>query len=174
MGLINVKVLIVCGGSYRRGKASCGDMDIVITHPDGVRWSAVQVLFNLLPFLFFISDCCYCRSSILRTLDIPNKQKHKSPKVVTYPLLPKHLLLCQAVFFFWLFIVGFFLISHVGFLPKFVQALKDTHFVREDLVFSVHSIEVRVGSILLQTFRGHNLILKFGIVVINLYADKKT
>ena len=30
-------VIIVCGGSYRRGKASCGDMDIVITHPDGER-----------------------------------------------------------------------------------------------------------------------------------------
>ncbi|GLT86393.1 hypothetical protein SLE2022_045350 [Rubroshorea leprosula] len=28
-------VIIVCGGSYRRGKASCGDMDIIITHPDG-------------------------------------------------------------------------------------------------------------------------------------------
>ncbi|KAL6567777.1 hypothetical protein OROGR_001445 [Orobanche gracilis] len=28
-------VVIVCGGSYRRGKASCGDMDIVIMHPDG-------------------------------------------------------------------------------------------------------------------------------------------
>ncbi|PRQ41218.1 putative DNA-directed DNA polymerase [Rosa chinensis] len=26
---------IVCGGSYRRGKASCGDLDIIITHPDG-------------------------------------------------------------------------------------------------------------------------------------------
>ncbi|KAF8108071.1 hypothetical protein N665_0115s0080 [Sinapis alba] len=26
---------IVCGGSYRRGKASCGDLDIVITHHDG-------------------------------------------------------------------------------------------------------------------------------------------
>ncbi|KAK1553948.1 hypothetical protein Q3G72_005611 [Acer saccharum] len=26
---------IVCGGSFRRGKASCGDLDIVITHPDG-------------------------------------------------------------------------------------------------------------------------------------------
>ncbi|XP_021747836.1 DNA polymerase lambda-like [Chenopodium quinoa] len=28
-------VVIVCGGSYRRGKSSCGDMDIIITHPDG-------------------------------------------------------------------------------------------------------------------------------------------
>ncbi|KAJ4813924.1 DNA polymerase lambda [Rhynchospora pubera] len=66
-GSILPEVVIVCGGSYRRGKASCGDMDVVITHPDGV--------------------------------------------------------------------------SHVGFLPKFVQALKDINFLREDLIFSVHSIE---------------------------------
>ncbi|RVX10637.1 DNA polymerase lambda [Vitis vinifera] len=32
-----LKVSIVCGGSYRRGKASCGDLDIIITHPDGKR-----------------------------------------------------------------------------------------------------------------------------------------
>ncbi|KAJ1696115.1 hypothetical protein LUZ63_004627 [Rhynchospora breviuscula] len=66
-GSILPEVVIICGGSYRRGKASCGDMDVVITHPDGV--------------------------------------------------------------------------SHVGFLPKFVQALKDINFLREDLIFSVHSIE---------------------------------
>ncbi|KAF7100467.1 hypothetical protein CFC21_101981 [Triticum aestivum] len=60
-------VTIVCGGSYRRGKSSCGDMDIVITHDDGK--------------------------------------------------------------------------SHVGFLPKFVQRLKDINFLREDLIFSVNSIE---------------------------------
>ncbi|KAJ3700615.1 hypothetical protein LUZ61_004320 [Rhynchospora tenuis] len=66
-GSILPGVVIICGGSYRRGKASCGDMDVVITHPDGV--------------------------------------------------------------------------SHVGFLPKFVQALKDINFLREDLIFSVHSIE---------------------------------
>ncbi|KAL6567781.1 hypothetical protein OROGR_001449 [Orobanche gracilis] len=60
-------VVIVCGGSYRRGKASCGDMDIVIMHPDGR--------------------------------------------------------------------------SHIGFLPKLVKRLKDINFLREDLVFSVHSEE---------------------------------
>ncbi|VAI72471.1 unnamed protein product [Triticum turgidum subsp. durum] len=60
-------VIIVCGGSYRRGKSSCGDMDIVITHDDGK--------------------------------------------------------------------------SHVGFLPKFVQRLKDINFLREDLIFSINSIE---------------------------------
>lgn len=37
------QVLIVCGGSYRRGKASCGDMDIVITHPDGKRFSVKEL-----------------------------------------------------------------------------------------------------------------------------------
>ncbi|KAL7584324.1 hypothetical protein Lser_V15G44760 [Lactuca serriola] len=58
-------VNVVCGGSFRRGKASCGDMDIVITHPDGK--------------------------------------------------------------------------SHVGFLPKYVNHLKDMKFLREDLVFSIHS-----------------------------------
>ncbi|KAL6861744.1 hypothetical protein ACP4OV_017444 [Aristida adscensionis] len=60
-------VIIVCGGSYRRGKASCGDMDVVITHPDGE--------------------------------------------------------------------------SHVGFLPKFVQRLKEINFLREDLIFSIHSVD---------------------------------
>jgi hypothetical protein len=42
-----LKVIIVCGGSYRRGKASCGDMDIVITHPDGERYTSKHV-WNLL------------------------------------------------------------------------------------------------------------------------------
>ncbi|KAJ1258775.1 hypothetical protein BS78_10G101100 [Paspalum vaginatum] len=60
-------VTIVCGGSYRRGKASCGDMDIVITHSDGE--------------------------------------------------------------------------SHAGFLPKFVQRLKEINFLMEDLIFSIHSVD---------------------------------
>lgn len=60
-------VIVVCGGSYRRGKASCGDMDIIMTHPDGQ--------------------------------------------------------------------------SHKGFLSRYVQYLKDIKFLREDLVFSIHSTE---------------------------------
>ncbi|KAJ0796255.1 putative DNA-directed DNA polymerase [Helianthus annuus] len=58
-------VSVVCGGSFRRGKATCGDMDIIITHPDGK--------------------------------------------------------------------------SHIGFLPKYVNHLKGMNFLREDLVFSIHS-----------------------------------
>lgn len=60
-------VVVVCGGSYRRGKAFCGDMDFVITHPDGT--------------------------------------------------------------------------SHKGFLSKFVKYLKDIGFLKEDLLFSIHSTE---------------------------------
>ncbi|KAF8407955.1 hypothetical protein HHK36_007095 [Tetracentron sinense] len=60
-------VNIVCGGSFRRGKATCGDLDIVITHPDGK--------------------------------------------------------------------------SHKGFLPRYVKHLKDIKFLREDLIFSIHSEE---------------------------------
>ncbi|XP_028547696.1 DNA polymerase lambda [Dendrobium catenatum] len=59
--------VVICGGSYRRGKAFCGDLDVIITHPDGE--------------------------------------------------------------------------SHKGFLPKYVQRLKDINFLREDLVFSIHSTE---------------------------------
>ncbi|CAH9129127.1 unnamed protein product [Cuscuta epithymum] len=60
-------VIIVCGGSYRRGKASCGDMDVVITHPDGE--------------------------------------------------------------------------SHIGFLAQYVKSLKEMKFLRDDLIFSIHSEE---------------------------------
>ncbi|KAK1268341.1 hypothetical protein QJS04_geneDACA006827 [Acorus gramineus] len=64
---ISPGVIVVCGGSFRRGKSSCGDMDIIITHPDGK--------------------------------------------------------------------------SHKGFLPRYVKYLKDMKFLREDLVFSIHSTE---------------------------------
>ncbi|GJP44776.1 hypothetical protein CLOM_g4195 [Closterium sp. NIES-68] len=32
---VQAGISIICGGSYRRGKASAGDMDFIITHPDG-------------------------------------------------------------------------------------------------------------------------------------------
>lgn len=34
LGLVGDLEVVVCG-SYRRGKATCGDVDILITHPDG-------------------------------------------------------------------------------------------------------------------------------------------
>lgn len=34
----------MCGGSYRRGKDSVGDMDIIITHPDAKRFGPRAVL----------------------------------------------------------------------------------------------------------------------------------
>lgn len=50
-------VIIVCGGSYRRGKASCGDMDIVITHPDGKR-AQIQELILILVFALILVESC--------------------------------------------------------------------------------------------------------------------
>lgn len=43
-----LKVMVVCGGSYRRGKASCGDLDVVITHPDGKRSRSLFLFYWLL------------------------------------------------------------------------------------------------------------------------------
>lgn len=32
---LNSGLIVETCGSYRRGKATCGDVDILITHPDG-------------------------------------------------------------------------------------------------------------------------------------------
>ena len=32
---INPGLIVMACGSYRRGKATCGDVDVLITHPDG-------------------------------------------------------------------------------------------------------------------------------------------
>ena len=47
-----LKVNIVCGGSFRRGKASCGDLDIIITHPDGRRYKIISSL-SVSPYILF-------------------------------------------------------------------------------------------------------------------------
>ena len=45
--------IIVCG-SYRRGKPTCGDVDILVTHPDGK--SHVGIFAKLLSHLHETGD----------------------------------------------------------------------------------------------------------------------
>jgi hypothetical protein len=52
---------IHCSGSYRRGAATCGDVDILITHPDGK--SHVGVFGPLLRRLTGAVICLYIASS---------------------------------------------------------------------------------------------------------------
>ena len=47
-----LKVNIVCGGSFRRGRTSCGDLDIIITHPDGRRYKTISAL-SVSPCILF-------------------------------------------------------------------------------------------------------------------------
>lgn len=42
------------------------------------------------------------------------------------------------------YILAFLWSSHKGFLPRYVQHLKDMNFLREDLIFTTHSTEVMV------------------------------
>ena len=44
MSLNNGLIIDTCG-SYRRGKATCGDIDFLVTHPDG---STHKKIFNRL------------------------------------------------------------------------------------------------------------------------------
>lgn len=32
---VDTQLVVVTCGSYRRGKSTCGDVDVLITHPDG-------------------------------------------------------------------------------------------------------------------------------------------
>lgn len=131
---ICLQVDIVCGGSYRRGKASCGDLDIIITHPDGNRyaiyllfaiWSTGQIHWDI----FLIACSCFGYPCFLSSL---------------YQIL---LFDTTIVVLFSIYLstsnsLGSFVRSHKGFLPNYVKHLKDMKFLREDLVFSLHSEEV--------------------------------
>ncbi|XP_006831327.1 PREDICTED: DNA polymerase lambda isoform X2 [Chrysochloris asiatica] len=46
---LNPGLLCVACGSYRRGKATCGDVDVLVTHPDG--WSHQGIFSHLLDSL---------------------------------------------------------------------------------------------------------------------------
>jgi hypothetical protein len=50
---LSCQMLVLCGGSYRRGKALCSDMDFVITHPDGSRWMNIFLFCVLFIQYFF-------------------------------------------------------------------------------------------------------------------------
>lgn len=48
----------------------------------------------------------------------------------------------KALLLFAKLILAPYCYSHIGFLPNYVKHLKDMKFLREDLIFSVHSEEV--------------------------------
>lgn len=52
-------VQVVCGGSYRRGKAFCGDMDFVITHSDGTSHKGF-----LLKFVKYLKDIDFLKEDL--------------------------------------------------------------------------------------------------------------
>ncbi|MCO5555257.1 hypothetical protein L7F22_008801 [Adiantum nelumboides] len=61
--ILQSDIIVVCGGSYRRGKAFCSDMDFIITHPDGtshkgflVKLTAALRKRNFLKESLLISD----------------------------------------------------------------------------------------------------------------------
>ncbi|KAL5576398.1 hypothetical protein UlMin_018097 [Ulmus minor] len=59
------EVAVVCGGSFRRGKASCGDMDIIITHPDGKRFAIyVGDFVNFTSEMLILSNYSYLNKNI--------------------------------------------------------------------------------------------------------------
>ncbi|XP_042376156.1 DNA polymerase lambda-like isoform X3 [Zingiber officinale] len=57
-------MIIVCGGSYRRGKASCGDLDIVITHPDGESHEGF-----LLRYVQYLKDIKFLREDLVFSMN---------------------------------------------------------------------------------------------------------
>jgi len=38
---VDTQLVVMACGSYRRGKTTCGDVDVLITHPDGVSHKGV-------------------------------------------------------------------------------------------------------------------------------------
>uniref|UniRef100_W5LHN1 DNA polymerase lambda n=1 Tax=Astyanax mexicanus TaxID=7994 RepID=W5LHN1_ASTMX len=54
---VNPELLVMACGSYRRGKATCGDVDVLITHPDGVSHKGVfSSVLHILHDSGFLTD----------------------------------------------------------------------------------------------------------------------
>ena len=75
------KMLVLCGGSYRRGKLLCSDMDFIITHPDGSRgcilpWFSYEVLLEV--FYFVVNSIArYYSQHAAICLDVQSKSLKK-------------------------------------------------------------------------------------------------
>ncbi|GER32315.1 DNA polymerase lambda family protein [Striga asiatica] len=156
-------VVIVCGGSYRRGKASCGDMDIVITHPDATspvnRETAAAAMTIALPpelaacithkggcenpnfHVDGVWDVALCVLPLFRVFSLVmallRRVRGRLPAGSTTSDWGEEEAAGRAIRSGRGRGGG----SHIGFLPKLVKGLKHMGFLREDLVFSVHSEE---------------------------------
>ncbi|KAG0711901.1 DNA polymerase lambda [Chionoecetes opilio] len=70
VSLVRGVEVTVCG-SYRRGKATCGDVDVLITHPDG---NSHQAIFK--PLLARLRDTGFLTDDLVTQEDNGNQQKY--------------------------------------------------------------------------------------------------
>ncbi|CAI5976271.1 unnamed protein product, partial [Closterium sp. NIES-65] len=144
-------ISIVCGGSYRRGKATSGDMDFIITHPDGARECCRgKATSGDMDFIITHPDgashCgllerlvggstearglgCHCGFLEKSSSGLGDRGPSWSPPFPSpsdlIPLCPLHIALtCNR--------------SHRGFLDRLVGRLKLVGFLTEDLMVGTH------------------------------------
>ncbi|KAM9197815.1 DNA polymerase lambda isoform 1-T1 [Dugong dugon] len=90
---LNPGLLCVACGSYRRGKATCGDVDVLVTHPDG--WSHQGIFSRLLDSLRqrgFLTDDLVSREEngqqqkYLGVCQLPGpRQRHRRLDIIVVP-----------------------------------------------------------------------------------------
>ena len=70
---VNPGLIEICCGSYRRGKPTCGDVDVLITHPDGKSHKGVfsKILTSLKETgksCFHLLEGCYLAFTYLKVV----------------------------------------------------------------------------------------------------------